>query len=201
MINPALPKLVKQRYGSELRHKTLSSLKPEISLALDSLLEELNTLQESKAFRSATTYKHQFQHKQNKFCVLCKEKGRRYNNHNLWECSLIPESDKRSRPTARFRAINEGPDEEDVDIRHESSGHEEPIPYGMLDQHDIAAVDIVQSPYLFAYYKSEPVKMVIDTGATTSLMRASLATRRYKTAPHFADCTNGGWRIHHEGHG
>ena len=39
LINTALPKFVKQRYGTELRTRTLSSIKPDISQALDSLLE------------------------------------------------------------------------------------------------------------------------------------------------------------------
>ena len=30
LINPALPKLIKQRYGTELRSRTLASIKPEI---------------------------------------------------------------------------------------------------------------------------------------------------------------------------
>ena len=38
LINVALPKLVKQRFGTELRARTLASIKPEISQALDSLL-------------------------------------------------------------------------------------------------------------------------------------------------------------------
>ena len=41
LIDPELPKLIKQRYGTELRTRTLASLKPEISQALDSLLDEL----------------------------------------------------------------------------------------------------------------------------------------------------------------
>ena len=42
LINVALPKLVKQRYGTELRARTLASIKPEISQALDSLLDEIS---------------------------------------------------------------------------------------------------------------------------------------------------------------
>ena len=41
LINPALPKLIKQRYGTELRSRTLASIKPEISQALESLLDEI----------------------------------------------------------------------------------------------------------------------------------------------------------------
>jgi hypothetical protein len=42
-IHVGLPGLVKQRYGTELRNKTLASLKSEIAQALDSMLEELNS--------------------------------------------------------------------------------------------------------------------------------------------------------------
>lgn len=42
-IHPGLPSLVKQRYGAELRNKTLASIKPEISQALESLLAELQS--------------------------------------------------------------------------------------------------------------------------------------------------------------
>ncbi|KAL5005704.1 hypothetical protein ScPMuIL_016862, partial [Solemya velum] len=36
LIHSGLPRLVKQRYGTELRSRTLASIKPEISQALDS---------------------------------------------------------------------------------------------------------------------------------------------------------------------
>ena len=39
-IHPNLPNIVKQKYGADLRSQTLASLKPEISLALPSLIDE-----------------------------------------------------------------------------------------------------------------------------------------------------------------
>jgi len=39
-IHPNLPNVVKQKYGADLRARTLASLKPEISLAIDSLMDE-----------------------------------------------------------------------------------------------------------------------------------------------------------------
>ena len=47
LINPDLPALVKQRYGTELRSETLASIKPEISQALDSLLDVINSSNDS----------------------------------------------------------------------------------------------------------------------------------------------------------
>ena len=54
LTHPGLPALVKQKYGAELRSKTLASLKPEISIALQSLLDELKSMEEVKAYRSVT---------------------------------------------------------------------------------------------------------------------------------------------------
>ena len=39
LIHPGLPQFVKQRYGAELRNNSLASIKPEISQALESLLD------------------------------------------------------------------------------------------------------------------------------------------------------------------
>ena len=58
LLNPNLPQLVKQRYGAELRNKTLASLKTEISQAMSSLLDELATAEEWKVFRTAVTDQH-----------------------------------------------------------------------------------------------------------------------------------------------
>ena len=53
LIHTDLPALVKQRYGTELRSQTLATLKPEISQALDTLLDEINSTNETKVLRTA----------------------------------------------------------------------------------------------------------------------------------------------------
>ena len=52
-IHTGLPALLKQRYGVELRNKTLASIKPEISHVLSSLLDELKSTEEVKVMRSS----------------------------------------------------------------------------------------------------------------------------------------------------
>ncbi len=52
LLHPGLPRPVKQRYGTELRSRTLASIKPEISQALDSLLDELRASEEAKVLRT-----------------------------------------------------------------------------------------------------------------------------------------------------
>ena len=55
LIHSGLSGLIKQRYGTELRSRTLASIKPEISQALDSLLDELHTAEDAKSLRTVTS--------------------------------------------------------------------------------------------------------------------------------------------------
>ena len=93
-----LPGLVKQRFGTELRSQTLASLKPEISQALDTLLDEIHTSAETKVLRTAFKKSSRIQKPSDSkptrpSCPLCKEAGRRC-DHSLSQCRYLPESDK-----------------------------------------------------------------------------------------------------------
>ena len=54
LIHPDLPTLVKQRYGNELRSRTLASIKPKVSQALNSLLDEIRASDDAKLMCTAT---------------------------------------------------------------------------------------------------------------------------------------------------
>jgi len=114
LINPALPKLVKQRYGTELRSRTLASLKPEISQALDSLLDEIRSAEDTKVMRTGASFATQkssfrrgtpiFSKSSVRFpgrsspkakeCPLCKQAGRASHSHFLSKCGFLPEQDR-----------------------------------------------------------------------------------------------------------
>ena len=49
LIDPELPRPVKQRYGTHLRSRTLASIKTEISQALTSLVDEVHTAADARA--------------------------------------------------------------------------------------------------------------------------------------------------------
>jgi len=74
LVDKNLPTLVKQRYGTELRSKTLASLKPEISQALDSLLDEIQVSNEAKVLRSTFHKPGSTKPKQKQKNVLCASK-------------------------------------------------------------------------------------------------------------------------------
>ena len=178
-IHPGLPNLVKQKYGSQLRNQTLASLKPDISLALQSLLDELQHVEESKTYRlSGYSQFRRGNNTSTKSCVVCKEAGRRYNNHTIGECRFRQERDRPNRRMGRTRAVPDN-EYEDEDL-YESDPYVDntsDVPHGMMDGHIIRSVDIIQSPYFNAYYNTECIRLTLDTGATTSLIRSSTANR------------------------
>ena len=182
LIHPGLPLLVKQKYGSELRNKTLASLKPEISQALGSLLDELRSIEDTKAMRigSTTPRRHpnsgQGQPRRRPFlsCILCKTAGRPHNTHNLTDCRYLPDRDRR--PWARSRMVMDDPDDfdaEECEPLDESSNLVAPP----VQSEEPAAlrVSIVQSPVLNTFYHEHPVQLTLDTGATSNMVRASSA--------------------------
>ena len=188
LIHPDLPGLVKQRYGTELRSRTLASLKPEISLALDSLLEEIRSTADSKVLRTTAARFRQFPprssykslpqprapNKRPKSCPLCKQAGRN-DQHFLSACSYLPPEDRtylsRSRLTSAL-------DDEEPD-------YAEYIPSPFLDEddHSLCAsartvsrrVSTKQSPHFKAFYKHHPLRLTLDTGAETSMIKSSVA--------------------------
>ena len=185
LINPGLPQLVKQKYGSELRNKSLASLKPEISQALSSLLDELRSIEDSKAMRVGNTLSP----RQSPFpgtgyarprryvsCILCKTAGRPHTTHSLVDCRFVPQRDRRL--LASSRLVCDDPEECDpIDY----SASEEVCdllvsptpaqPTAPSTQH----VRIVQSPVLSTFYESHPVPLTLDTGATSNMIRESSA--------------------------
>lgn len=72
-----LPKLIKQRYGTGLRARKLSSIKPDKSQALELLLEELRTTDDVISMRVAVKRfpKTKQSYAQTSTCPLCKLAG------------------------------------------------------------------------------------------------------------------------------
>lgn len=192
LIHPALPQLVRQKYGAELRNKTLASIKPEISQALSSLLDELRSIEDTKVLRTAASNVRarnpaQYSHtkkKSFKSCILCKTAGRpAYSSHSLIECRFLPEYDKRTLAKTRL-VLDDGDDDEEysdnanlltetLTLRDDVST--ESPPQENL-RHSALRVNVIQSPFLMAHYKQHPLHLTIDTGATTNMIRASVAT-------------------------
>lgn len=125
-----LPALVKQRYGAELRNKTLASIKPEISQALNSLLEELSSGEDSRIMRAQafssnnnrrgggsssnnyhnnnTSYNNNTNNssRSGKYCCLCRTANRPHDTHYLSQCRFLPEGDRKRMSSPRIRTVD-----------------------------------------------------------------------------------------------
>ena len=122
LLHPGLPAHVSIKYGPELRDKTVSSIRSEISTALPALMNELATSENAKVFRtgqfqkpygfgnsyqkqsrSGRSYQKQSRSsdKNEKVCDLCTANNRPA-NHFLSKCHYLREGDKRMFSRARF---------------------------------------------------------------------------------------------------
>ena len=181
-IHPDLPRIVKQRYGTELRSRTLASIKPEISQALHSLLELVES--DAKVMRLAAskpwtkTRSYRAPRNTRKSCPICKT-ANRPDDHYLSQCTHLPDKDRRYITKARRIAqILDEYDDTDSDadsceevptsdITHVPTPHE-PSP-------TIRKVQVCSTPYIDVFYRHKTPRITIDSGATANLVRKSTA--------------------------
>ena len=141
LIHKDLPKLVKQKYATELRSRTLASIKPEISIALESLLDELQS--DTKVLRSSTKFqpKTNSKHKQasssgykppsrkssdtrnRPSCPICKAKGMP-DGHFISKCIYLPDRDRRYMNKTRLvQAIDDALCDSEEEDHHNDEDH------------------------------------------------------------------------------
>ena len=181
LVHKDLPALVKQRYATELRSRSLASIKPEISQALDSLVEEVQTIQDAKVMRSSgfeskftsrpSKAKHnpRFTKTKSKSCPLCKEAGRDP-RHFLSECRHLPDSDKKYIAKARMiHALATECESESSEDEQEANIQDSLAPTS------IQRVKIKQSPVLSTFYKHHKLNLTLDCGAETNMIKHSVA--------------------------
>ena len=188
LIHTALPALVKQRYGTELRSKTLASLKPEISQALDSLLEEIRSTADTKVLRTTASRFRQppsrpshkpspspwAPTKRPKSCPLCKQAGRN-DQHFLSSCSYLPPEDRTYLSRSRFMSTFDDEEPDYMDYAPPLFTAEDEPPLCTSARSVSRRVSTKQSPHFKAFYKHYPIQLTLDTGAETSMIKSSLA--------------------------
>ena len=188
LIHTALPALVKQRYGTELRSKTLASLKPEISQALDSLLKEIRSTADTKVLRiTASRFRQPSSRpshkpspspwastKRPKSCPLCKQAGRN-DEHFLSSCSYLPPEDRTYLSRSRFMSTFDDEEPDYMDYAPPLFTAEDEPPLCTSARSVSRRVSTKQSPHFKAFYKHYPIQLTLDTGAETSMIKSSLA--------------------------
>ena len=189
LIHKDLPKIVKDRYATELRSRSLASIKDEISTALESLLEQVQANKDARALRSQIgsnnngsrnrnnfngskrTDDYAQSSKSNRECPLCDQVGRANTDHYLSECRYLPGKDKKYMSKLKARAGTVDSDEEEDDDNEDASARAIDLPLSAR------RVPVCSSPYLDVFYKHHPVRITIDSGATGNFIRHDVAIR------------------------
>ena len=178
-IHVGLPSLIKQRYGAELRNKTVASIKPEISAALTSLLDELNStsgddskicrFQQQRSGYNSRQSTDGRGSSTSKFCCLCRSAKRPGSDtHYLSQCKFLPEADRKRLNGSKVRSVSfEDDDEEGNDsVETEDSNLfiDEPAPV----VHRRVATR--KSPHMNCFYEQIPTVVCLDSGAESNLV-------------------------------
>ena len=195
-IHPQLPSMVKQKFTTELRKKTLATLREEISESLQAMLAELQgetanisrfnyqgyqkkqyTGLKQKPFNNSKQVNESY-----KQCPLC-EAHHRSTDHFLSKCPYLPDSDKKFMLKAKLRKI-------EIDEEEESEEDEQIITKPRkkaVKSVNIHNVDVASSPYLNVQYGPNTVGMRLDSGAETNLIELDFA--RHLGIPIYATST------------
>ena len=176
-VHVGLPGLVQQKYGAELRNRSLASLKSEISLALQSLLSELEQSEDSRILRAQVSRFNKFpssfnnnrtQNRTSKRCCLCETANRPgANTHFLSQCNFLPEADKKR--LSRIRNIDVEEDD-DVDETFEVDTEDCPALIDKPSHSIMRRVRTRKSPFLSCMYRHFPARVCLDSGAESNLM-------------------------------
>lgn len=172
-----------------LRSQTLASIKPEISQAVASLLDEIRASDDAKILRTAisTKYRRPTQSsrvvykpmssrrpRQDKTCLLCKQAGRSEVNHFLSECKYLPDTDRCY--IVKVRQIlgilddeSEADDNLDTGLPIWDAKDEEPSSSAVAYR-----VQTRQSPCMDVFHGHHVIRVTIDSGATGNMIRYSL---------------------------
>ena len=177
LLNPALPQLVKQRYGADLQNKSLASLKSEISQAMTSLLDEVASSEESRVFRTGNRASRQPGGSQRRSCVLCKTAGRPHNSHWLSQCTFLPAEDKKALSRATNCDIQYDSESEDENVEDEDEGDDNDEANAYLDTRRCRRVGNMASPVLDFLFRSSTLSVTLDSGSTSNHIREDVARR------------------------
>ena len=197
LIHKDLPQHVKLRYATELRSRSLASMKDEISVALDALIGEVQNNQDAKAMRSVINSKGKnyfgnnersrqpYSSKQtdnsrqpyssNKECSLCLAADRKNITHHLTECRYLTEKDKRYFVNLKARV---GKVEDDDETEHDEDFQSEDACARAVDIPTVARrVPVVSSPYIDTFFKHHTIRITMDSGASGNFIRLDVAKR------------------------
>ena len=190
LIDIRLPSHISRIYAHELQSMTLKDLQPRFSENMDAILQDIQT-QEDVQIQYASSQRKPRQSirrnpnvsKQSKTCVLCKAAGRPHQGHDVGTCWFTSKFEKMELAKALQVNVEDAEDERYDTIDSDPLHHVDANQVSVA-AHTTCSVNKVQcstSPYFYAFYFHTPCHIVIDTGATSSMIsRVFLVRARIK---------------------
>ena len=183
-INPSLPAMIRQRFSTQLRTKTVISIREEISDAIPSMLEEIQGRSMDDYSNSGTVSRAgYFQGSQRRFqsnkqyrkpksnqrkCCLCDQAGRPSNDHYIQSCPFLPPNDRKFISKTRDIIVEDCDDSES-----ETSNEEQGAGCNMIniESEPVSSrrIQIVPSPVLDVEINGVETEMLADCGAEANL--------------------------------
>ena len=193
-IHVGLPGLVKQKYGAELRNRTLASLKSEISAAMESLLTEVSSadgansnsrVMRASAYNNNSSNSRQRlgQQRSVPLCTLCNAEKRKNTSHWLSACPFLPEGDRRrfqqgsGRGNSRMRQVGVDGEEIYEEDEEEVDDYQTENNPCFVDAPAVhRRVTTRRSPHLECFFNRILVSVCLDTGAESNLVSNKFVT-------------------------
>ena len=189
LIDPRLPAYVGRVYAHDLQSKCLKDIQPQICLAMDSLLAELETQEgisvsysksswskDRKPRNRPPTTPSSSSSSKSKHCILCKSAGRNYTTHDINSCYHISKFDRMEMSRA-LKVVTFSDDEADSDQREDNDVAICTTTPQDQEESSVCRVSSSPSPTIYTFYRHIVCKILIDSGATSSMVSLAFVQR------------------------
>ena len=187
LIDERRPAHVSRVYAHDLQTKTFKEIQPQLAEAMDCLLSDLS-VQDEIAINYANSRRPRQQSQPfkrreqrnfnskasntNKSCILCKSAGRNHQGHDIAGCYFLSRFEKLKIADALAVDVSDDLPQETPETEHFESDQ-----FQVTPESTVQKIQCDSSPYFHAFYQHHPAHIVIDTGATSSLISRSFVKR------------------------
>lgn len=187
LIDQRLPAYIARVFAHDLQTKTLKDIQPLLSQSMDSLLAEITAQEDIQIHYARSSFKTRNNSKpflrdtsspsQNrpsnsaKNCTICKAAGRKFQGHNVASCWFLSKFEKLEIAKALQVTVDDFDD--DLDTTDESHVNQVTNVNEGVPAATIQKVECDSSPFFYAFYHHHPCHVVVDTGATSSIVSRS----------------------------
>ena len=192
-IDERLPEYISRIYAKDLQSHSIKDLQPQISMNINSIIQDLNTQEDIKIQfsagrsnwsnsqfpRKSSQQSYKFGKRQKKTCAYCKAINRTpYVGHDVKSCWIIPKEDKANLIKA-FSVISLDSDESDAEIPGPHDCDSSNVHFVEKSSEStcagISRVECMASPHFFCHIGRRSCKVTVDTGAMSNLISLELA--------------------------